>query len=186
MAVGVHAASVARFVASEYVPSLQNISLMFVTLDVSHLEMSALKLFNPLDSPFMLSMDETSQLSMAPYMAMVAVGLALKAWTAAFREAVLVKVPDGGADGDGGGEGGMAPPHGGDGGSGVDTGEGGAGEGGGKGEDAAVARSTGIQCDGQVIIFSSRSRPSARRSGCPSEQTAGWRDFELGWPMACV
>ena len=97
---------------------------------------------------------------------------------------------DGGGDGDGeggeGGEGGMAPPHGGEGGSGVGTGEGGAGEGGGKGEDAAVARSTGIQCDGQVIIFSSRSRPSARRSGCPSEQTAGWRDFELGWPMACV
>mmetsp|Transcript_23136 Transcript_23136/g.55055 ORF Transcript_23136/g.55055 Transcript_23136/m.55055 type:complete len:80 (+) Transcript_23136:101-340(+) len=79
----------------------------------------------------------------------------------------------------------MAPPHGGDGGSGVDTGEGGAGEGGGKGEDDAVARSTGSHCDGQAIILSSESRPSARRSGRSSEPTEG-RDFELGWPMAYV
>ena len=131
---------------------------------------------------------------MAPYVVMVEEASKSNAWTAFFREAVLVKVPggcgggeggDGGGDGGGecgeGGEGGMAPPHGGEGGSGVGT-----GEGGGKGEDAAAARSTGIQCDGQVIFFSSRSRASARRSGCPSEQTAGWRDFELRWPMACV
>ena len=34
------------------------------------------------------------------------------------------------------------------------------------GEDDAVARSTGSHCDGQAII-SSKSRPSARRSGPP-------------------
>ena len=80
----------------------------------------------------------------------------------------------------------VPPPDGGEGCSGVGAGEGGVGEGGGKGEGDAMARSTGSHCDGQVIIFSSRSRPSARRSGCPSEQTAGWRDSELGWPMACA
>ena len=121
-------------------------SFMVVTLDVFQLETSALKLSKPLNSPFMLSMDETSHLSMAPYMAMVAVGLALKAWTAAFREAVLVKVPgrlgcggEGGEGDEGGGEG--------DGGGGV--GGGGESGGGGVGSDP-MARSTGSHCGRQA------------------------------------
>ena len=72
------------------------------------------------------------------------------------------------------------------GGGGSGGGEGDGGEGGGEGEDDAVARSTGNHCVGQAMTLSSESHPSAHRSGCPSEQTAGWRDFELGWPMACV
>ena len=35
---------------------------------------------------------ETSQSAMGPYVAMAAAGLALYAWTAVFREAVLVNV----------------------------------------------------------------------------------------------
>ena len=85
---------------------------------------------------------------------------------------------DGGSKG-GGGEGGMGADEGG-------VGEGG-GEGGGKGEDDAVARSTGSHCEGQAMTWSSQSRPSARRSGCPPRQAAKGRDFELlEWPMACV
>ena len=37
-------------------------------------------------------MADTSQFDMRPYVALAAVGLALNAWTAVFREAVLVKV----------------------------------------------------------------------------------------------
>ena len=37
-------------------------------------------------------MAETSQLAMGPYVAMAAVGLALYAWTAVCREALVVKV----------------------------------------------------------------------------------------------
>ena len=36
-------------------------------------------------------MAETHQLAMGPYFAVAAVGLSLNAWTAVFREAVLVK-----------------------------------------------------------------------------------------------
>ena len=54
------------------------------------------------------------------------------------------------------------------------VGEGGVGEGGGKGEDDAVARSTGSHCDGQAMTLSAESRPSA--------QTAEW----LGWTIAYV
>ena len=45
--------------------------------------------------------NETSQSAMGPYVAMAAVGSSLNAWTAAFREAVLLKVL--GCDGGGGG-----------------------------------------------------------------------------------
>ena len=51
-------------------------------------------------------MAETHQSEMGPYVAMAAVGLASKAWTAVFREAVVVKVfvkVQAGGDGDGGG-----------------------------------------------------------------------------------
>ena len=37
-------------------------------------------------------MAETSQLAMGPYVAIAAVGLALYAWTAVFREALVVNV----------------------------------------------------------------------------------------------
>ena len=36
---------------------------------------------------------ETSQLAIRPYVKMAAVGLVLYAWTAVFREALVVKVP---------------------------------------------------------------------------------------------
>ena len=55
-------------------------------------------------------MAETSQSAMGQYVAIAAVGLVLYAWTAVFREALLVKVHcsdglglGGGGDGDGGG-----------------------------------------------------------------------------------
>ena len=57
-------------------------------------------------------MAETSQSAMGPYVAMAAVGLVLYAWTAVYREALVVKVVglggggDGG-DGGGGGDGGV-------------------------------------------------------------------------------
>ena len=47
-------------------------------------------------------MAETSQLAMGPYVLMTAVGLSLNAWTAVFREALVVKVP--GGEGGGGGD----------------------------------------------------------------------------------
>ena len=50
-------------------------------------------------------MPETSQSAMGPYVAVAAAASRLNAWTAAFREALLVKVP-GGDDGGEGGEGG--------------------------------------------------------------------------------
>ena len=68
-----------------------NIRYMFVTLEVSQLDMSASKFSNSLKSPLMSVMAETSQSAMS----LKAAGLALNAWTAAFREAVLVKVPGG-------------------------------------------------------------------------------------------
>ena len=54
-------------------------------------------------------MAETSQSAMGPYVAIAAVGSVLYAWTAVFREALVVKVPGGeggGGGGGGGGEGG--------------------------------------------------------------------------------
>ena len=50
-------------------------------------------------------MAETHQSAIGPYVAMVAVGLELYAWTAVIKEALVVKVP-GGDDGGEGGEGG--------------------------------------------------------------------------------
>ena len=70
----------------------RNISCMVVTLDVSQLEMSALKLFKPLKRKLMSVMAETSHSAIGPYVAMAAVGLALYAWTAVCREALFVNV----------------------------------------------------------------------------------------------
>eukprot|EP00964_Phaeocystis_antarctica_P050365 scaffold29240_cov55-Phaeocystis_antarctica.AAC.3 len=72
-------------------------------------------------------MAETHQPAMGPYFAIAAVGLASKAWTAVFREALVVKVfvkaqAGGESDGDGGA---------GDGGGGLRLGGGGDGDGGG-------------------------------------------------------
>ena len=50
-------------------------------------------------------MAETSQLAMGPYVAIALVGLALYAWTAVCREALVVKVVACSGDGDSGGEG---------------------------------------------------------------------------------
>ena len=75
----------------------------------------------------MSEMAETSQSAMGPYVAVAAVASLLNARTAAFREAVLVKVPggdDGGDGGDGGGRGGGGED-GGEGGEGGENGEGG-------------------------------------------------------------
>ena len=68
-----------------------NMRFMSVTLEVSQLEMSALKLRNSSNSRLMSVMAETSQPAMAPYVAMAAVGLASYAWTAARRSALVVK-----------------------------------------------------------------------------------------------
>ena len=65
---------------------------MVVTPEVSQLEMSALKYIKPLKSKLMSVTAETTQLAMAPYFAMAAVGLALYSWTAVFREAVVVNM----------------------------------------------------------------------------------------------
>jgi hypothetical protein len=86
-----------------------NMKLMSVTLEVSQLEMSALKLNNLEKSWRMSVMDETSQSVMRPYVAVAALLFALYARTAVCREALVVKVPvgeDGGGGGDGGGDGG--------------------------------------------------------------------------------
>ena len=68
-------------------------------------------------------MAETSQSVMRPHVLVAAVGSALSAWTAACREALVVKMQGGegvGGDGGGGGEGGLG---GGDGGLGGGDGE---------------------------------------------------------------
>ena len=49
-------------------------------------------------------MAETSQLAIGPYVAIAAVGLALYAWTAVCREALVVNVYCGGGEGGGLGE----------------------------------------------------------------------------------
>ena len=62
-----------------------------MTLEVSQLEMSALK-FELSKSQLMSVMAETSHSATGPYSAMAAVGLVLYAWTAVCREALVVKV----------------------------------------------------------------------------------------------
>ena len=109
-----------------------NMPAIVVTPAVFQLEMSALKSVLPAKSPLMSVMDETSQSAMGPHVTMAAVASSSNAWTAALREAVLVKVP-GGDSGGGGGDGGKGGEDGGEGGGGGD-GDGGGGEGGEGGE----------------------------------------------------
>ena len=54
-----------------------NMDPISVTLDVSQLDMSALKLFMPEKSQFMLVIAETPQLEMGPYVAVAEAGSAL-------------------------------------------------------------------------------------------------------------
>ena len=166
-----------RFVACP--ERTENISPMSVTPDVFQLETSELKFPKFWKSAFMLVINETSQSAMGPYSAIADATSASNAWTAFFREAVLVKVPGSpGCDGEGGegregdegggvGVGGGAAVGGGDGDSSGGVG-GGSGSGGGVGVDDPVARSTGSHCGRQA-----------------TPRTEG-RDFELGWPIAYV
>jgi hypothetical protein len=82
-----------------------NMPYMFVTLDVSQLEMSALKFFKFWKSSLMSVIIETSQSAIGPYVAMAEAAFELNSVTAVFREVLLVKVwgDGGGGDGDGGG-----------------------------------------------------------------------------------
>ena len=69
-----------------------NMLYMFVTLDVSQLEMSALKFRKLAKRKLMSVIIETSQPAIRPYVLMAAVGLALYAWTAVTSQALVVKV----------------------------------------------------------------------------------------------
>ena len=100
---------------------------MLVTPEVSQLDMSALKFRNSQKSSFMSVTSETHQSAIGPYVAMAEAASESNAWTAAFREALLVKVflpvqATSGRLGDGGGGDGK-----GDGGGGEGEGEGGGG-----------------------------------------------------------
>ena len=70
----------------------QNMPCMFVTLEVSQLEMSALKFPKFKKSQFMSVIIETSQPAMEPYVPVAVSGLVLYACTAVCREALVVKV----------------------------------------------------------------------------------------------
>ena len=112
----------------------RNIRYIDVTLEVFQLEMSALKFCKSWKSPLMSVMAETSQSAMGPHVAVAAVGLVLKFWTAVIREALVVKIQAeaGGGLGEGnGGEGGGTGGGEGDGGMGG-GGVGGGGVGGGE------------------------------------------------------
>ena len=69
-----------------------NMAAMVVTLEVSQLEMSALKFWKPRKSSLMSVMAETSQSAIGPYVAIASAGSVLYAWTAVFSDAVSVKV----------------------------------------------------------------------------------------------
>jgi hypothetical protein len=82
---------VRRRLAGARAERTRNMVLMVVTLDVSQLDMSALKLFKLWKSSLMSVMAETSQPAMGPYPAVAVATLALYAWAAVFRELLLVK-----------------------------------------------------------------------------------------------
>ena len=69
-----------------------NIWFMFVTPEVSQLEMSALKFPKPWKRFDMSVMAETSQSAMGPYVAMAEAASASYATTAVFRSSLLVKM----------------------------------------------------------------------------------------------
>ena len=80
-----------RLLAGARAERTRNMLLMVVTLDVSQLDMSALKLFKSLKSSLMSVMAETSQSAMGPYPAVAVATLALYSATAVLREPLLVK-----------------------------------------------------------------------------------------------
>ena len=98
----------------------QNMPYMFVTLEVSQPEMSALKWCNPPKSPLISVTRETHQPAMAPYFAMAAAAFESYSVAAVLREALSVKVllPVQPAGGEGGALGGAGAGEGGDGGLG--------------------------------------------------------------------
>eukprot|EP00964_Phaeocystis_antarctica_P041074 scaffold23484_cov46-Phaeocystis_antarctica.AAC.2 len=69
----------------------RNIWHMLVTLEESQPDTSALKSFKSLKRLLMSVTAETSQVARGPYVATAAVGLALYAWAAVLRSAVLAK-----------------------------------------------------------------------------------------------
>ena len=69
-----------------------NMRRMVVTLEVSQLEISALKSRKLSKSLPMSVMAETSHLEMGPYLAMAEATLALNAWTAVLRAALVEKI----------------------------------------------------------------------------------------------
>ena len=64
-----------------------NMPPMSMTLDVSQLEISSLNPPKELNNPFMLVIDETSQLEMGPYVLKAFALSVTHIWTAVFREA---------------------------------------------------------------------------------------------------
>ena len=68
-----------------------NMSVMSVTLDVSHLDMSALNCDKPLKRLDMSVTAETSQLAMGPYVRVAAVASAVYSWAAVCRELLSAK-----------------------------------------------------------------------------------------------
>ena len=87
-----------------------------MTLEVSHLDIFASKVFMLKKRALMSVMAETHQSAMAPYVAMAVASFALKSVTAVFREAFVVKVEVQacvgvlGEGGGGGGEGQLPGP----------------------------------------------------------------------------
>ena len=70
----------------------RNMYFMFVTREVSQLEMSSLKVVKSLKSSLISEMPETSQLAMRPYVASAEAGFSSKAWTACLRESLLANL----------------------------------------------------------------------------------------------
>ena len=79
-----------------------NIACMFVTLDVSQLEMSSLKASKPSNRPPMSVIDETVQPEIGPYVLRAVARSLFHSWTAVSRAALVTK--DGGGEGEGWGE----------------------------------------------------------------------------------
>ena len=128
---------------------------MVVTLEVSQLDMSALKFFEFWKREPMSVMAETHQSAMGPYVAMAKAAFESNSVTAVFREPLLVKVwvqapvgevEGGGGEGDGGGGEGDGGGGEGEGGGGEGDGGGGEGDGGGGdglGESGGLPRTDG-------------------------------------------
>ena len=102
-------------------------------------------------------MAETSQSAMRPYFAMAAAGPVLNAWTAVFREALVVKVfwivqaTSGGLGGDGEGGEGLGSGGDGEGGEGLGGGGDGGGGGGGGGGAGWLLATANLSCRNRTM-----------------------------------